>query len=76
LEFEFLTSDNLLRKFAKVQEMEVYGHLWIFDCMVQNGTISKAMACEKLKELCEVVNPKLGLPKAECAKRIKLWDEK
>lgn len=68
-----ITSDNILRKFAKAQEMEVYGHLWVFDCMVRRGAISKARACEKLTELCEVVNPKLGLPKAECTKRIKLW---
>lgn len=68
-----ITSDNTLRAFAKEQELEVHGHLWVFDCMVAANTITGTRACEKLSELCETINPKLGLPKGECARRIKLW---
>lgn len=68
-----ITSDNTLRTFAKEQELEVHGHLWVFDCMVAANTITGTRACEKLSELCETINPKLGLPKGECARRIKLW---
>ena len=68
-----LTSDNSLRKFALEQEIDVHGHLWVFDCMVEAETISQERASEKLKELCEVVNPKLNLPKKECDKRFNDW---
>lgn len=67
-----ITSDNTLRAFVKEQQLEVYGHLWVFDRMMETETITGSRACEKLSELCEIINPKLGLPKAECAKRIKL----
>lgn len=53
--------------------MEVHGHLWLFDRMVEADTITGSRACEKLKELCEIINPKLGLPKSECSKRISKW---
>lgn len=66
-----ITSDNTLRKYAKQKQMEVHGHLWVFERMVQAKTISGTRACEKLEELCEKVNPKLGLPESECKKRIK-----
>lgn len=68
-----LTSDNTLRKFAKENDVEVHGHLWVFDRMVEAGTITKEDAMDKLKHLCEVVNPKLKLPKKECEKRYEQW---
>ncbi|MBN2522843.1 MAG: hypothetical protein JXB24_06190 [Bacteroidales bacterium] len=68
-----VTGDNILRRFAEVNKLEVHGHLWIFDCMVEARTITRIRACEKLTELCDIVNPKLGLPKSECAKRMKRW---
>ena len=68
-----ITSDNQLRTTAQSVKLEVHGHLWVFDRMVAADTITGTRACEKLSELCETINPKLGLPKAECAKRIKLW---
>lgn len=69
-----LTSDNTLRKFAKTQAVEVHGHFWILDRMVEAKTISPITASEKLIDLCERVNPKLGLPKHECEKRHKTWN--
>lgn len=70
-----VTSDNTLRKFAKENDLEVYGHLWIFDNLVDKSIFYGSTAIEKLNELCNVVNPKLGLPKNECQKRIKLWSK-
>lgn len=68
-----ITSDNALRKFAKDENLEVHGHLWVFDRMVEASTITGARASEKLNELCDTVNPKLGLPKNECNKRYLKW---
>lgn len=68
-----LTSDNNLRKFATKKLLTVYGHLWIFDKMVETSVISPLVAIEKLTELREVINPRLNLPKAECDSRIELW---
>jgi predicted nucleic acid-binding protein len=68
-----ITSDNTLRKFAKEKSIEVHGHLWVFDMMVSQNTITPILASQKLLQLCEEVNPKLGLPKTECEKRFGLW---
>jgi hypothetical protein len=70
-----ITSDNTLRKFAQANSIEVHGHLWVFDNLVNNGILTGITAIEKLEELCNVVNPKLGLPKNECKKRVKLWSK-
>ena len=71
-----LTSDNILRNYAKMKSLEVHGHLWLFDNMVNQGTITGFNACEKLNELCIELNPKLGLPPEECENRKKLWVKK
>ncbi|UKJ06146.1 hypothetical protein [Solitalea lacus] len=53
--------------------MTVRGHLWIFDLMVEQHTIDGLTAIEKLAELREKINPRLGLPKTECENRIAYW---
>lgn len=68
-----LTSDNSLRRFAIENQIEIHGHLWVFDQMVASNTITGQRAAEKLTELCEVVNTRLGLPVKECLKRITKW---
>ncbi len=68
-----LTSDNQLRRFARRGEVDVHGHLWIFDKLVETSEISPDQACAKLDELTEVVNVRLGLPEDECRKRKTLW---
>ncbi|GBE16191.1 hypothetical protein BMS3Abin15_00003 [bacterium BMS3Abin15] len=70
-----VTSDNTLRKFARANNLEIHGHLWIFDNLVENSIFTGKIAIEKLDELCTVVNPKLGLPKNEYQKRIKVWSK-
>lgn len=72
-EAALITSDNTLRKFAKAQNLEVHGHLWVFDNLVDNKIIGGQRAIEKLRELCEIINPKLGLPKNECLSRFEKW---
>lgn len=68
-----VTSDNTLRKFALENALEVHGHLWVFDKMVEHGSISGSFAINKLEELCNTINQKLGLPEDECQKRINHW---
>lgn len=70
-----ITSDNTLRKFAQSNNLEVHGHFWVFDNLVENDLLTGSRAIEKLDELCNVVNPKLGLPQSECQKRIKKWSK-
>ncbi len=71
-----LTSDNSLRKAAISKRVEVHGHLWVFDRMVESETIMPKMASNKLKDLCSSINPKLGLPKSECDRRHKEWNSR
>lgn len=69
-----LTSDNKLRKFAVTKQVEVHGHLWIFDILVETGLISTQTAVFKLNER-QNINKKLKLPTEECKIRIKRWNE-
>lgn len=70
---DLLTSDNNLRKFATKKLFTVYGHLWVFDKMVEASTITPQNAINKLTELREVINPRLNLPKIECDNRLEMW---
>ena len=70
---DLLTSDNNLRKFATKKLLTVYGHLWVFDKMVETSIITPQVAIVKLTELREVINPHLHLPKIECENRLELW---
>ena len=68
-----ITSDNTLRRYATSNNVEVHGHLWIFDHLVRENIFCGSKAVEKLTELRTTVNPKLGLPEIECQKRISYW---
>jgi predicted nucleic acid-binding protein len=68
-----ITSDNPLRKFATQKGIEVHGHLWVFDELVQEQRISPSLAIKKLKALA-TINPRLRLPEKECNLRIELWE--
>jgi predicted nucleic acid-binding protein len=72
LNASLLTSDNALRKFAKQKQLDVHGHLWVFDALIEQGCISVMKGIEKLREL-DVVNSKLKLPSKECEERIRKW---
>jgi predicted nucleic acid-binding protein len=67
-----LTSDNPLRKYAKEIKVDVHGHLWVFDALLEHNCIDTATAISKLIEL-NTINTKLRLPEKECKTRIELW---
>lgn len=68
-----ITSDNSLRKFAASLRLEVHGHLWILDNLVAEHILSGPEASTTLTRLCDEINPKLGLPRAECQRRHTDW---
>lgn len=70
-----ITSDKNLKEFARCKGLEVHGHLWLFDQMVDANTITPLHAAEKLEELKYWVNPRLQLPEKEYQRRISLWKE-
>ncbi len=72
LKASLVTSDNALRKFAKTQKVEVHGHLWVFDALLEHNCINTETAITKLTEL-NTINAKLNLPKKECEVRIEKW---
>jgi len=69
-----VTSDNVLRKFAMATNIDVHGHLWVFDQMVAQNTLTPITASQKLTELCDTINTQLKLPKAECDQRHQVWN--
>ncbi len=75
LNASLVTSDNTLRKFAKVKKVDVHGHLWVFDALLDHGCITPATAIAKLNEL-NSINAKLSLPKKECEARIEMWKQR
>jgi len=72
LNASLLTSDNALRKFAELKQLDVHGHLWVFDALIEQRCISAQTGIEKLQEL-DRVNSKLKLPPKECEERIRKW---
>jgi|SRR5690606_10807306 len=70
-----VTSDNVLRKFAIATNIDVHGHLWLFDQMVDQNTLMPITASQKLMELCDTINTQLKLPKVECDQRHEVWNK-
>lgn len=68
-----ITGDNSLRKFTRHHGVDVFGHLWVLDKLVETGLIMGDKAIEILERLTREINPRLGLPKEECQKRIQYW---
>lgn len=71
-----ITSDNVLRKFALATNLNVHGHLWVFDQMVEQQTLAPFTASQKLKTLNDTINTQLKLPLTECNKRYEVWNKK
>jgi predicted nucleic acid-binding protein len=72
LSASLITSDNALRKHAISKRIDVHGHLWVFDALIEQNCITPQQAITKLIEL-NTINTKLKLPVKECEKRIDLW---
>jgi predicted nucleic acid-binding protein len=70
-----LSSDKAVRNFAKKHSIEYHGMLWIFDCLIEKGLISKEEAILKLRSLISnniVYQNNMEL-NAEIEKRVKKW---
>ena len=65
-----LTGDNILRKYAESNQIEVHGILWVLDELIKEEQISEKIAYLKLTQLMETNS---RLPKNECEKRLKKW---
>lgn len=68
-----VTGDKNLRMTAKKHGVIVRGHLWIFDMLVEEKIIASAAAVGLLQRLTDEVNPRLGLPRADCANAVLRW---
>lgn len=68
-----VTGDNSLKKHALNNHIEAYGHLWVFDQLVECNVLSGMDATTALRTLTDVINPRLGLPKSECQRRYDTW---
>lgn len=68
-----VSGDNTLKKYARNNHIEAYGHLWVFDRLVESGILSGQEATALLRMLTEIINPRLGLPISECQKRYAAW---
>jgi predicted nucleic acid-binding protein len=75
LKASLITSDNPLRKYAKEIKVEVHGHLWVFDALLEHNCITTEIAISKLNEL-NTINSKLKLPEKECKARIEKWKQR
>lgn len=67
-----LTGDGALRKSATRRGIEVMGTLWVFDQLIDAGLLSQTTAAAKLLTLVEVGT---YLPRQECEKRLKQWQQ-
>ena len=71
-----LTSDKLLREHSEMNGLEVHGHLWMLDLLIQSECLTPAEAATVLKNLTDIVNPKLNLPAHEVHLRLERWKRK
>lgn len=75
LEAILLSSDGVIRKYAKKEKISTHGLFWVFDRLVDNGLLDKQQACQLLDQLFEKNlmyknNSKLW---KEAKKRINEW---
>lgn len=71
-----LSSDKVLRNYAKSQAIDHHGMLWIFDQLIDQGILSKTQAAEKLKELiaCNIIYQNNSKLMKEFEKRLGNWE--
>lgn len=70
-----LSSDKTVRNCAKNKDIEYHGMIWIFDKLVESGTLTRKKAASKLKELVAtnfIFQNNQPLV-AEIEKRLSLW---
>ena len=72
-----LSSDKVVRNYAKSQTIDYHGMLWIFDCLIEQEILTKKQASNKLKELISInviYQNNVKLVK-EFKKRLTKWGE-
>lgn len=65
------SGDGALRKFAEAHRITCHGTLWLLDHLVDSGLLSYP---EGAKALERMLDGKRWLPRAECEKRIRIWE--
>jgi len=65
-----LTGDGRLRRQAAADGIEVYGALWLLDCLVEHAVIAPGRAAECLESM---LARNARLPHTECQRRLQQW---
>lgn len=65
-----LSADNLVRKWCKANNVDVYGILWILDISVEKSLLQYEEAYTLLKQLRKINQ---WLPYRECEERLEKW---
>jgi hypothetical protein len=70
-----LSSNKIVRNYAKSQAIDYNGMLWIFDQLIARNILSSTAAATKLKELiaANIFYQNNFTLLQECKKRIKIW---
>jgi rRNA-processing protein FCF1 len=70
-----LSSDKMIRNWAKSKGIEYHGMIWIFDKLVETLILTKTEATKKLKQLVATNSVFQNNPQLidEIEKRLKLW---
>lgn len=78
LEAMVLSSDKVVRNYAKTHSIDYHGMLWIFDQMVSNDCISPTTAISKLRRLMtsNYIYQNNAILLEEMNKRLKMWGGK
>ncbi len=66
-----LTGDQALRRVAENEGIRVHGMLWIFDELLVTQRLTATEAAKKLRHLMQSGR---RLPRAECLRRLELWE--
>lgn len=71
-----LSSDKVIRNYAKSKAIEHHGMLWIFDQLIEQGILTKQEASKKLKELidCNIMYQNNSKLMKEFGKRLDRWE--
>lgn len=73
-----LSTDKLMRNYARKNALECHGMIWIFDMLIDTGVIPKADAAHKLKEMISqnvIYQNNTELLK-ETGVRLSVWENK
>jgi len=67
------SGDGALRRFAESHQITCHGTLWLLDHLVKRRLLTPP---EGAKALGRMLNGKRWLPRAECEKRIRMWERR